>query len=70
MTRICVSQKGWEAIVTFFKSEEQIMIDSLGIPGREKETWLAELRQADPSGYRIYEDARKAIASARKVESR
>lgn len=56
------SRKKWGAIVRFFRKQEKIMRESYG-PPNNLDGWVERLKEKDPTYFRMYDDARKAIES-------
>lgn len=56
---VMVPKKEWDALVRFFRREEKVMRDNLGVPGF-RSGWAKEYRKDDPYGFTVYEAARRA----------
>jgi hypothetical protein len=65
-TRVVLSQKEWKAIVEYIKDEEQILIDSYGVPRQKKKSWAENYKVSNPRGFKLQQAAMAVVEARRK----
>lgn len=62
---VTLSLRDWRAVCKLIRQERRALKDSYGLPRRMNATWRREAAAADPAGFKIFEDAERAMGRAR-----